>query len=202
MTSSDTQTLRHLQQENIRLRNDINSMRDYIERLQRGFTAMVSLQESVKNTTKETNVFHLIREILISALDAVDSENGALLLLDDESGELVFVEVIGPARKKLLNYRLDKDLGVAGWVVKNRQSRLVEDVRRDPYFTLSVDNYTGVDTQSLICIPLLDLHRPLGAIEAVNTRTGRPFNETDKEIMTIVGYLASFAIIAAEKIQS
>ena len=202
MTSSDTQTLRHLQQENIRLRNDINSLQDYNERLLRGYKAMASLHESVKNITKDTNVFHLIREILISALDAVDSENGALLLLDDETSELVFVEVIGVARDKLLNYRLEKGLGVAGWVVKNRQSRLVEDVRRDPYFTITVDHYTGVDTQSLVCVPLLDANRPLGAIEAVNTRTGRPFTETDKEIMTIVGCLASIAILAAEKTQA
>jgi GAF domain-containing protein len=202
MTSSDTQTLRHLQQENIRLRNDINSMRAYIERLQQGLKAMASLQESVKNITTDTNIFHLIREVLIYTLEAVDSENGALLLLDDETNELVFVEVIGAARDKLLNYRLEKGLGVAGWVVKNRQSRLVEDVRRDPYFTISVDQYTGVDTQSLICVPLLDIQRPLGAIEAVNTRTGRPFNETDKEVMTIAGHLASTAIIAAEKIQT
>jgi GAF domain-containing protein len=202
MTTSDTQTLRHLQQENIRLRNDINSLRAYVDRLQRGLNSLISLQDSVKGITKETNVFHLIQEILTFGLAAVDSENGSLLLLDDETNELVYVEVIGAAREKLLNYRLEKGLGVAGWVVKNRQTRLVEDARRDPYFTLSVDNYAGVDTQSLLCTPLLEIQRPLGVIEAVSTRAGRPFNETDKDVMTLVGHLASSAIIAAEKIQS
>jgi NtrC-family two-component system sensor histidine kinase KinB len=202
MTSSDTQTMRHLQQENIRLRNDINALRDYVDRLQRGLTALVELQDCVTNITKETNVFHLIHEILAISLSAVDSENGSLLLLDDETNELVYVEVIGESRAKLLNSRLEKSLGLAGWVVRNRQCRLVEDTRKDQYFTFTIDNYAGVNPQSLIGTPLLDQQRPLGAIEAVSTRDGRPFTEIDKDVITIVGNLASSAIIAAEKIQS
>jgi GAF domain-containing protein len=202
MTSSDTQTLRHLQQENIRLRNDINALQDYVDRLQKSLTALVSLHECATTITNETNVFHLIHEILVFALNAVESGNGSLLLLDDETGELVYVDVVGAARGGLLNRRMEKGLGLAGWVVKNRQTRLVEDARRDPYFSITIDNYAGVETQSLLCTPLLDSHRPLGAIEAVSTRTGRPFNQIDKEAMSVVGHLASNAIIAAEKIQA
>lgn len=202
MTSSDTQTLRHLQQENIRLRNDINALQGYVDRLQRSLSAMVSLHESANAITNETNVFHLIHEILVFALNAVEAGNGSLLLLDDETGELVYVDVVGAAREKLLNRRMEKGLGLAGWVVKNRQSRMVEDARRDPYFSITVDNYTGVETQSLLCTPLLDSQRPLGAIEAVSARTDRPFIQIDKEVISVVGNLASNAIIAAEKIQT
>jgi GAF domain-containing protein len=202
MTSSDTQTLRHLQQENIRLRNDINALQDYVDRLQKSLSALVSLHDCATTITSETNVFHLIHEILVFALNAVESGNGSLLLLDDETGELVYVDVAGDARGGLLNRRMEKGLGLAGWVVKNRQSRLVEDARRDPYFSITIDNYAGVETQSLVCTPLLDSNRPLGAIEAVSARTGRPFTEIDKEVMSVVGHLASNAIIAAERIQA
>ena len=202
MTSSDTHTMRHLQQENIRLRNDINALQDYVDRLQRGLSALVSLQDCVTDITDETNVFHLIQEILTFAVKSVESRNGALLLLDDETGELVYVEVIGGVREKLLNHRLDKGLGLAGWAVKNRQSRLLEDVRLDQYFSFTVTNYTEVEPQSIICAPLLDLQRPLGAIEIVNTRSERPFTELDKEIITVAGNLASSGIIAAEKLDA
>jgi GAF domain-containing protein len=202
MTSSDTQTLRHLQQENIRLRNDINALQEYVNRLQKSLTALVSLHDRATTITSETNVFHLIHEILVFALNAVESSNGSLLLLDDETGELVYVDVVGPARGGLLNRRMEKGLGLAGWVVKNHQSRLVEDARRDPYFSITIDNYAGVETQSMICTPLMDSHRPLGAIEAISAQTGRPFIEIDKEVMAVVGHLASNAIIAAERIQA
>ncbi len=201
MSTSDTQTMRHLQQENIRLKSENNSMRDYVERLQRALRALVDLQHSIENINSNTNIFRLIHEVLTSALDAVDSENGSLLLLDEETGELVFVEVLGAAREKLLNYRLPKGVGVAGWVVKNRQAMLVEDSRREPLFTPMVDQYTGLDTQSLICIPLTEGERCLGAIEVVNTRSGRPFIESDKEVMDLIGRLAAVAIVAAEKVQ-
>jgi GAF domain-containing protein len=170
--------------------------------MQSALSALVTLQQNLAVIDENTNAFHLIHKILLSALDAVESENGSLLLLDEETGELVFVEVIGASRDKLLNYRLARGLGIAGWAVSNRTSRLVEDARRDPHFTSSVDNYTGIDTHSLICVPLMDGDRPLGAIEAVNTRSGRPFNESDKEVMEVVGYLASTAILAAEKGES
>jgi GAF domain-containing protein len=202
MSTSDTQTLRHLQQENIRLRNDINALRDYVDRFQRGLSALVCLQDCVTAITEETNIFHLIQEILAFTLDAVDSENGALLLLDDENGEMVFVEVIGGVRDKLLNHRQEKGLGLAGWVVKNRQTRLVEDVRMEQYFTMTVNNYADLNPQTMMCTPLLDLQRPLGAIEVVNTQSGRPFTDLDKEIMTVAGNLASSGIIAAEKLQT
>jgi GAF domain-containing protein len=192
--------MRHLQQENIRLRNDINSLRDYVDRFQRGLSALVSLHECVTTINKETNVFRLIQEILAFALNAVESENGALLLLDDETGELVYVEVIGVSRDKLLNHRLEKGLGLAGWVVKNQQSRLVEDVRVDQYFSFTVSNYADLPPKSMVCAPLLDLQRPLGAIEVVNTASGRPFTDLDKEFITVAGNLASSGIIAAEKL--
>lgn len=198
---TDTQTIKHLQQEAIRLRSENHALRDYVERLQRAMKALLDLQHSIENITSQTNVFHLIHKILTSALDAVDSENGSLLLLDDESGELVFVEVIGSAREKLLNYRIPAGKGIAGWVVEHRKSKLVEDATFEPQFYADVDKYTGLNTRSLVCVPLTDGQRRLGAIEAVNTRSGRPFATSDEEIMELVGKLASMAIVEAEKAQ-
>jgi GAF domain-containing protein len=199
MKSSDTQTIRHLQQENIRLRSDNSYLRDYVERMQHALTALVNLQQSIEKITAETNVFHLIHNILNSSLDAVESDNGSLLLLDEETGELVFVEVIGQSRERLLNYRLPQGVGVAGWVVENKKPKLVENTTYDTSFSPVVDQYTGMKTTSLICIPLADGERRLGAIEAVNTKSGRAFNQSDLEVMQLVGRLASTAIIEAEK---
>lgn len=202
MKSSDTQTIRHLQQENIRLRSDNSYLRDYVERLQHALTALVNLQHSIEKITVETNIFHLIHNILNSALDAVESDDGSLLLLDEETGELVFVEVIGKFRERLLNYRLPQGVGVAGWVVENKTPKLVENTSFDTSFSPVVDKYTGMKTTSLICIPLIDGERRLGAIEAVNTKSGRAFNQSDLEVMQLVGRLASTAIVEAEKAAS
>jgi GAF domain-containing protein len=200
MPSSEIQTIRHLQQENLRLRSDNSYLRDYVDRLRNALTALVKLQQSIEMITPQTNVFQLIYDILNSSLDAVESENGSLLLLDEETRELVFVEVLGESREKLLNYRLPEGVGVAGWVVENKKPRLVENTSVDPAFSPVVDQYTGLRTTSLICIPLMEGDRRLGAIEAVNTRSGRPFTEADMEVMQLVGRLASAAIVEAERV--
>lgn len=197
----DSQNIRPLQQENIRLRTENNQLRGYVERLQRALSALVNLKQDIERIEANTNVFNLVHKVLQSALDALDSEDGSLSLLDEETGELVFVEVIGAARDSLLNFRLPRSQGVAHWVVGSRQARLVEDARREPLFSPQVDKLTSMNTISLICVPLLDGSRPLGAIEVVNTRSGRPFNEGDKEIMEVVGQLASTAILKAEQAQ-
>ena len=200
MSSSDVQTIRHLQQENIRLRSDNSYLRDYVERMKNALSALVKLQQSIEKITADTNVFKLIFDILNSSLIAVDSENGSLLLLDEETGELVFVEVIGESRDRLLNYRLPEGVGVAGWVVENQKPKLVENTSYDTSFSPVVDQYTGLKTSSLICIPLADGDRKLGAIEAVNTKSGLSFTNSDLEVMQLVGRLASQAIVEAERV--
>lgn len=199
MSSTDIQTIRHLQQENIRLRSENNSLRDYVERLQRGLSALVDLQKNIDKIGPDTNIYALIHQLLEAALLAANSANGSLMLLDEDTGELVFVEVIGEAREKLLNYRLPKGQGIAGWSVSKREPRLVVNTQAEPTFSSTVDRYTGMETRSLICIPLLDGQRRLGAIEVVNTRSGGPFVQADFEVLQLVGKLASLAIIAVEK---
>ena len=199
--SGDTNTIRHLQQENIRLRSDNNSLKDYVARLQKALRALTTLQHNLDNIGPDTNVFQLIHNILKSALDAVDSEDGSLALLDEENGDLVFVEVLGLAREKLLNYRLPPRTGVAGWVVLNKQPRMVDDVSKEQAFSPAVDQMTGMQTNSLLVVPLLDGDRPLGVIEVINTRSGRPFNMSDRDVMLLVATLASSAIVRAERVQ-
>ncbi len=199
MTSSSTQIIRRLQQENLRLKGENSSLRDYVERLQRVVSALVDLQQHIDQINPETNLFEMIHKLLEAAMVAVNSENGSLLLLDEETGELVFVEVIGESRDRLLNYRLPKGVGIAGWAVEHKRPRLVSNAQSEPSFSNMVDRYTGLTTKTLICVPLFDGDRRLGAIEVVNSVSGRPFSQADLEVLQVVARLASMAIVEAEK---
>ena len=74
--ATDIQTIRHLQQENIRLRSENNSLKKYVERLQRALRALSSLEHSISKIDHTTNAYKLVNQVLQYALDAVDSENG------------------------------------------------------------------------------------------------------------------------------
>lgn len=200
MSSSDTQTIRHLQSENIRLRTENGSLRNYVERLQGILSALVDLQKGIDSITPESNVFLLIHNLVEAALVAVDSENGSLMLLDEDTGELVFVEVIGHTmHDRLLNRRLPRDAGIAAWVIDNRKARLVSDAGAEPSVRMSVNHYTGLETRTMACVPLLDGERRLGVIEVINSRSGRLFERADLDILQLVARLASLAIVEAEK---
>ncbi len=197
---SDTNAIRKLQKENIRLLAENKSLNKELHRFQRSLQSLVKLQRSLESIQQDTNVFQLINHILTSAMGAVDSENGSLALLDERTGDLVFVEVLGKSRDKLLNLKLPKGQGIAHWCIKNRRPRLIEDTIQEAIFSPMVEKHSVLEPTSLICIPLISNNRPLGALEVVNTKNGRPFNEADKEVMVLVGQLAAMIIVSAEKI--
>lgn len=195
----DPAEYKKMQNEVYRLRSDNKALTAYIERMQRSIKALIDLQYSIDHMNSGTDVLLLIKKMLASALDAVDSENGSLMIVDETGRELVFLEVIGGARDRLINHRIPINKGIVGWSIEKRQVRLVENVNLDPLFSNVVDMKTGLKTDTLICVPLYDGNRALGAIEAINTRTGKPFDKSDKEVMEVVGRLAALALVEAEK---
>lgn len=197
--ADDAQTLRFIQKENVRLRADNSSLQDYVLRLLQAMKSLTALQDRLDTISPKTDVYNLIKQVLMLAIEAVGSENGTLMLVDEDTRELVFVEVIGEAREKLLHYRLAEGDGIASWVISNRKPRLVEDVRYDADYSAKVDAISGFKTQTIICAPLVDGERSIGAIELVNTINGGPFTEGDKDVLQLVARLAAVAIVLAER---
>ncbi len=198
-SSTDAQEIRYLKSENIRLKSENNAMRNYVERMQRTLSALVDLQKEIDNVSRDSNIYLLIHQMVEAALSCVDSENGSLMLLDEDTGELVFVEVIGDSQQRLLNKRMPPEAGIATWVMENRQAKMVSDIGSMPRLRLSVNQYTGLESKTMACVPLLDADRRLGVIEVINTKSGRLFEAADLDILQLVGRLASLAIIAVER---
>jgi GAF domain-containing protein len=192
-------TLWALQHENADLRDENRDLREELTRLRHAIRALKDLQDSLATITATSNPQSIIDRILILALAAIDSENGSLVLVDEEDQELVFVGVQGPFKERLNGFRMAPNEGIAGWVVANRQAELVPDVRLEPRWSPIVDRTTGFSTTSLICVPLISGDRVHGAIEVVNTRSGAPFTEEDLNIMLLFARLAVQVMVRAEE---
>jgi len=195
-------TLRNLREENARLKGENQDLREELSRLQHAVHALGNIHRSLETITPETDIFALVRSLLESVLDAVDSQDGSLLLLDEAKQELVFVEVQGSSREALLGYRLPASQGIAGWVVTHRTPELVADVYQDPRFSPLVDQTTGFHTSSLLCVPLVSADRTLGVIEVVNTRSGEPFTLKDLDVLLLIAGMASLVLIQAERLSA
>lgn len=194
-----SEPLRALQHEVANLKDDNREIRDRLSRLERAVYALKFLQDSLESITPESDPFALVSKILSLALEAVDTETGSLILRDEETDELVFAGVFGPFREELLGYRLPPSEGIVGWVVENRKAQLVPDVQHDPRFSPLVDEAIGFQTTSLICVPLVTGDRVLGALEVVNPRSDREFNEIDLNVLQLFARLAVEAVTRAEQ---
>jgi len=200
LTPPRTYTLRTLREENSRLKDENLTLREELHCLQHIISALNNLQQSLDSITPDTSIHALLKNLLAAVLEAVDSQDGSLQLLDEEKQELVFVEVQGSSRDQLLGYRLPVSQGIAGWVVTNRTPELVPDVYQEPRFSPLVDQTTGFHTSSLICMPLLAGERTLGAIEVVNTLSGAPFTKKDLDVLELVARMATLALLRAENV--
>ena len=195
---ADSVAMRSLRSEFARLREENQDLRDELSLLRSSVHALGVLQTLIEHLSPDIDMIKWIDDLLISALAAVSAKDGSLILLDEESGEMVFAVVQGEARDRLTGFRMSPGEGVAGWVVENKKPQIVQDPRNDPRFSPNVDDMLGFRTRSLACVPLIHEDRVLGVIEAINKISDREFTLQDQDLMMLVAYLTSQGISRAE----
>jgi sigma-B regulation protein RsbU (phosphoserine phosphatase) len=183
----DAQFLRMIQQENTRLREEVTRLRDYVSNLQ-------SLHRAARQLLSEKDIMTLLDKTLYYALTVLDAGDGALLLIDEETDELVFVLVQGSVREMLPGYRIPCYEGIAGWVAEHREPVIVNNVRIDPRFSPQVDESFGFETRNLVCVPLIARDKVLGVIEVLNKAGGQDFAEADVDLLSLLAVIAAIAL--------
>jgi len=189
-----------LRRENELLKTQNRQLSDRLTRYQQAFRALNRMDDKMRGMSTEIDIEKLINEFLALALHACDSENGSLILIDDATGELVFVDVIGEAREHLINHRIDKDTGVVGRVVTSQKAELVTDVQKSPGWSAEIDEVVGFKTQALMCAPLFSNEKTYGAIEVINSSSTDDFNANDLSILRVTARFVSQALQMAEEI--
>ena len=182
-----------LKQENEELTREVHSLRDVLRALKR-------LQEVSAGLNTRTDAFFLLNRILESALNSILATDGSLMLLDEDTGELVFVVVYGQVGQTLVGYRMAPGEGLAGWVATNREAIIVEDVNRDPRFSPEVDQEFEFSTRSMVSVPILFGDEVLGVIQALNKKDGASFTEADQTLLSVVAQLAATAMTNMTKL--
>ncbi|MGB2964929.1 MAG: GAF domain-containing protein [Anaerolineales bacterium] len=195
----DPQLLRTLKEENSEIKRENEELKDQNDRLWNVIRALNDLQCNLQVFSSPADLLEMVMNILSIALEAVNSENGSILLLDNETDELVFVAVVGERQEELSDYRIPAESGIAGWVKTHKKSALVPDVRKDDRWISAVDQSIGFHTQSLMAVPLILEDRIIGVMEVVNSITEDHFNDTDLSLLLLVARLASFVFGYSEE---
>ena len=188
----EPQLLKSLQEEISDLKKTNYEIREQYDRLWKVIKALNALRYDEEVYSNLNEILKMVMNILGIALEAVDSENGSILLLDQENDELVFVAVVGDRKDELTDFRIPANSGVAGWVRNHQKPALVKNVRKDDRWISAVDQSIGFYTQSLMAVPLIFEDQVLGVMEVVNTLSDNHFTESDLELLQLVARLASF----------
>jgi signal transduction protein with GAF and PtsI domain len=196
--STTTQTLRLVQRENIDLKEENERLQVEVLALREYLQGLRALQQEAQAITSAQELESFLSKVLYTALKAMDAANGSLLLVDDNTDELVFAVVKGTIQSELRGYRIPKTAGVAGWVATHAEPLLVGRARLDDRFYSRVDETFGFETTSLVCAPLLGQDKVIGVIEVLNKFSQEAFNEVDLDLLTILAHIAAEAIERVE----
>ncbi len=149
--------------------------------------SMQNLMEAVEKAPPNTEVMELLDEILRSARNTITASDGSLLVLDEDSGELVFVISQGQVPKEHLHWRrLPAGEGIAGWVAKHRRATIVNDTHTDDRFYGEIDQEFEFNTKSVLAAPLVGGGRVLGVIELLNKHDGALFSTRDQTLLSLI----------------
>lgn len=191
--------IRNLQVEASRLKEDNRLLREDLTALRASVRALRQLHHQTRVIDPQVDVRALLGSILNAALTVLKAGDGSLILLDEDTGELVFTVAQGAAAEALVGYRLPAGAGIAGWVAAHQEPQIVRNAQLDPRFSPLVDQQFNFSTQSLVCVPLVYDDRVMGVIEAVNKQTDNDFDEEDLDLLVIVAQIAALALARAER---
>lgn len=151
----------------------------------------VEIGALVNSTLSLAEVLHLI---MTHANRVTNSVASTLMLVDETTGELVFSVPTGPKEDKLIDIRIPPGEGIAGWVVEHEKPALVPNVKEDARFYPKIDEISGFETKSMLCVPLKAKTKLIGVLEVINKLDGTFFKKEDELLLSMFGYQAAVAI--------
>jgi sigma-B regulation protein RsbU (phosphoserine phosphatase) len=140
------------------------------------------------------NVDELLELIMSSASELLHAETSSLLLLDEESGDLVIHVATGEPGERVERRHVPSGQGIAGAVLESGEPAIVSDPKNDLRFYAVMDQATGFETRNILALPLKVRDQTIGVVEVINKRDG-DFSDSDQ---ALAGALANQAAIAID----
>ena len=152
---------------------------------------LIEITASLNSTLRLEELLDLVMK---SAADLLEGESASLLLVDEETGDLVFQVATRAGDERIAGTVVPAGQGIAGWVVEHAEPAVVASPREDPRFYGGIDESSEFQTRNLVAVPLKVKDRVIGVVEVLNKREGRDFDEKDLEIALALTNQAAIAV--------
>lgn len=128
-----------------------------------------------------------------AATELMRAEVGSLLLVDEKRNELYFEVALGEKGAKVKEIRLKIGEGIAGWVAKQGEPLIIDDVSKDPRWSMTADKKSTFVTKNMICVPVRIKEKIIGVLQAINKLEGL-FGKEDLELFEMLANQVAIAI--------
>ncbi len=162
-------------------------------------SGLLRVLEVTRQLNETLNLEMQLQLIQEASTELTETEAGAIFLRDAKTNELFFLSATGAAAEgekgdKLKKIPVPMEGSIAGWVVSNGKSAVVNDVKHDTRHFNKTDDATDFETRSILAVPLVRRGKIIGALEVLNKKSDRPFTDEDIEILTTLAAQAAVSI--------
>jgi HD-GYP domain-containing protein (c-di-GMP phosphodiesterase class II) len=141
----------------------------------------------------------LIPRIFSEVNKAIKAEAQSIWLVDEEAGFIKCRYATGPEAEMLKGFAVSLTAkSIVGSSVSKKKSIIIKDAQKDRRRARSADEWTGFVTRSMMTVPLVLKSKSIGAIQAVNKRGGRLFNQEDLNLFRAIADSAALAVNNAQ----
>ncbi|MBV9787578.1 MAG: EAL domain-containing protein [Chloroflexi bacterium] len=144
-----------------------------------------------KSVTALLDVEQVLERIVEASVYLTKAEEGMLLLVDRESGEMYLRAAKNLGEERVQRFRVPINDSFAGQVVRTRQPLRLHRSRKEGGLKLK----TGFLAQALLQVPLIAGREAIGVLSVSNCEQAREFTEHDQYLLSA---LADYATIALE----
>jgi GAF domain-containing protein len=154
----------------------------------------VSLADSVGTIGARVTHSELLQMIVATAAQVLRARAGALLLVDENTEELVFEVAVGGEAEHVTQFRVPLGHGIAGHVAVTGQPIAVSEAADDPRAAADIAESVGYRPSSILCVPLFYDDEVIGVLEVLDKQDGSRFTAEDIESLGLFANQAAVAI--------
>ncbi|PIE98066.1 MAG: Fis family transcriptional regulator [Treponema sp.] len=144
-----------------------------------------------------SNLNDVLYRVVESAMTVVKADAASLLIVDESVDKLRFEIALGPKGFEVKNMAVSMDKGIAGWVVRNNKSAMINDVSSDSRFDPTVQQSTGYESKNMLAVPMKVDGVCIGVIEVLNKVSGQDFSFDDLQILELFARQVAVAYLNA-----
>jgi signal transduction histidine kinase len=147
----------------------------------------------------KSDIDDLLTYIIREAAALTESEAASILLLDRKTRQLRF-KAASQMQPEMIDMPVPLSNSIAGAIITNNRPLIIDDVGKDPRWNPDVSQAIEFRTRSILGVPMHDMDRPMGVLEALNKQEGN-FTYEDVETLAILADLAGVAVERARLIE-